>query len=133
MPGVLEDAVPDLEVLASISRAVRGAAQTPELEWVLRRGARLLRAGERGFAVVQPHQVWMLAAHDEDAATALLWSALALTEPDAPLRVRWVGGDQQWAIRTLVSARLSLTAYGALAVRGAVGPLAPYIPSGPFG
>lgn len=130
--GVVEDTDPNLELLASVSRAVRGAPQTPELEWALRRGARLLRAGDRGFAVAQPGQVWMLAARDEDTATALLWSALALSGTDDPVRVRWVGGEQQWAIHVLLRARLNLTAYGALAIRGKVGPLAPYIPSGPF-
>ena len=77
LPDVI-DAAGDLDRLASISRAVRGASHTRELRLVAARGARILRLDDRGYAVALPGLgVWMLAAHDEDAATALLWHALA--------------------------------------------------------
>jgi ribosomal protein S18 acetylase RimI-like enzyme len=124
----------DLEALADISRRLRGAAHTSELEFALRRGSRLLRLGDRGFCVVQPeHAVWLLAARDEDAAKALLWSALeGVGETDRP-SVRWITGEQGWAVDVLLRAGLSLSAYGALGVRGRPGTLAPFIPSPPFG
>jgi hypothetical protein len=51
---------------------------------------------------------------------------------EGPARVRWITGDQQWAIRALVNARLELTGYGALCVRGTPGTLTPFVPSVPF-
>jgi hypothetical protein len=101
------------------------------LRYVLGRGARLLRLGDRGFAVVyEDGSLWLLVANDDEAATALLWHALAIA--DGPTRVRWITGAQQWAIEVLVQARLQLTAYGALCVRGRPGQLQPFVPSVPF-
>jgi ribosomal protein S18 acetylase RimI-like enzyme len=125
------DAADDLESLAALARAIRGAPYTGELRYALGRGARLLRLADRGFAVVdQDGSVWMLVASDEETATVLLWHALAMA--DGPTRVRWITGAQQWAIHALVNARLQLTAYGALCVRGTPGPLKPFVPSVPF-
>ncbi len=123
----------DLQALAGISRHLRGAPHTTELAFALRRGSRLLRLRDRGFCVVQPgHAVWLLAARDTDSATKLLWSALeGVGESDRPA-VRWITGEQGWAVDVLVRAGLSLSAYGALGVRGRPGSLAPFIPSPPF-
>jgi GNAT superfamily N-acetyltransferase len=123
--GVRDGGEADLEALASISRDVRGAPHTTELEFALRGGARLVRFGDRGFAVAQPGDgVWLLVARDEPAAAALLWSA----RPS----VRWITGGQDWAVDVVLRAGLRLTAYGALGVRGEPGPLRPFVPSGPF-
>jgi len=128
-PGIREDE--DLESLAALARAIRGAPYTSELRYALGRGARLLRLEDRGFVVVdQDGALWLLVAREEEAATALLWHALALT--GAPARVRWLTGDQQWAVAALVQARLQLTVYGALCVRGTPGTLHPFVPSAPF-
>jgi GNAT superfamily N-acetyltransferase len=123
----------DLEDLAPISRRIRGAPHTRELEFALSAGAQLLRLGDRGFVLVTPGQgVWLLVADDEPAATALLWSALARAgEPDRPA-VRWITGEQQWAIEVALRAGLRLAPNRALAVRGRPGPLRPFLPSGPF-
>jgi GNAT superfamily N-acetyltransferase len=133
-PAVREGDAGDLEALAPISREVRGAPHTPEVEFALSYDAQLLRHGDRGYAVVRREfGIWLLVARDTEAATALLWSALALA-PEASERpfARWLTGDQQWAIEVLVQAGLALSAEGALAVRGDPGPLAPFIPSGAF-
>ncbi|HLW96160.1 MAG TPA: GNAT family N-acetyltransferase [Solirubrobacteraceae bacterium] len=122
----------DLEGLEPISRAVRGAPHTSEIEFALGFGARLLRLGDRGFAVVYPgHAVWLLAALDDDAASQLLWASLALADTERPA-VRWITGAQQWAIDVVVRAGLRLVPCGALCVRGNPGTLAPYLPSAPF-
>lgn len=123
----------DLERLAAISREVRGAPHTAELEYALDQGGRLLSSADRGFAVAVPHHgVWLLVARDDEAASSLLWAALAhVEEADRPI-VRWLTADQQWAVDVLVRAGLRLTAYGALCVRGDPGPLRPFLPSGPF-
>lgn len=125
---------PDFEALAENSRAVRGAPHTPELQFALGRGGRLLTHGERGFAVAMPgYGVWLLVAREPEAATRLLWRALEVGSGGESLRVRWISQDQPWAIEVVLAARLALGAYGALCVRGEMGPLAPYLPSAPFG
>jgi predicted N-acetyltransferase YhbS len=130
---IREGAGGDLEAVAAISREIRGAPHTPELELALRQGAKLLRLGDRGFAVSQPpHGVWLLVARDDAAATALLWSALALAGESARPAVRWMTGAQGWAISVAVEAGLRLSATGAVCVRGRPGPLRPFVPSGPF-
>jgi GNAT superfamily N-acetyltransferase len=122
----------DLEALAAISRDVRGAPHTAELAYALSAGARLVRLGDRGFAVAVPGRgVWLLVARDDDAAAALLWSALALAETEQP-SVRWITADQQWAIEVVLRAGLRLVPHGALCVIGDPGPLCPFLPSGPF-
>jgi GNAT superfamily N-acetyltransferase len=126
-----DDLADDLESLAALARAIRGAPYTCELRYALARGGRLLRLEDRGFAVVyEDGSLWLLVARDEETASALLWTALALAE--GPSRVRWITGDQQWAIAAVVQARLKLTAYGALCVRGKPGTLRPFVPSAPF-
>jgi hypothetical protein len=125
----------ELEELAAVSRDVRGAPHTAELEYALARGGRLIRHDDRGFAVAQPGQaVWMLAARDPDAARALLWRALETVGdvgPDEPT-VRWITGGQDWAVELLLRAGYTLALRGALCVRGDPGPLHPFLPCPPF-
>lgn len=129
--SVREDGGEDLEALAGVTRAVRGAPYTDELRFLLAQGARLLRIADRGFAAINPEaMVWALVARDEETAGALLWNALALAE--GPARVRWITGAQQWAIDIVARAGMRLTAYGALCVRGTPGPLAPFLPNNSF-
>ena len=132
-PRIREAGTADLEALAEISRAIRGAAHTSELELALELGAQLIRLADRGFAVATPeHGVWLLVARDEEAASSLLWSALALSGGTGHPLVRWITGAQRWAVEVLLRARLQLVARGALCVRGEPGPLHPFLPSGPF-
>jgi ribosomal protein S18 acetylase RimI-like enzyme len=129
--SVRDDDGDDLEALAALTRTVRGAPYTEELRFVLGQGARLLRAGERGFVVVSPQgEPWLLVARDESTACALLWGALALS--DGPVRVRWITGAQQWAIELAARAGLRPHAYGAPCVRGTPGSLRPFLPSSSF-
>jgi ribosomal protein S18 acetylase RimI-like enzyme len=122
----------DFESLAPISRDVRGAPHTLELEYALRVGGRILRVGDRGFAVVLPGRgVWLLVARDDAAASQLLWAALTIVGTEHPA-VRWITAEQQWAIEIVVRAGLRLVPYGALCVRGQLGPLRAFLPSGPF-
>lgn len=132
-PAITPVAPADLGSLEQISRAARGAAHTPDLEVALFRGSSVSRLEDRGFVVSMPGRgVWALAARDEQAATALLWHALAELLHEPRIEIGWVTGHQQWAIDVLLAARLSLSAYGAIATRGDVGPMHPYIPSPPF-
>lgn len=129
--SVREDEGRELESLAALTRTIRGAPYGVELAFALKQGGRLLRIGDRGFTVIaEGGRVWTLVARDEEAATTLLWNALALTGGEAS--VRWITGEQPWAIDVIVRARLRLTAYGALCLRGTPGTLRPFLPSAPF-
>lgn len=122
-----------LETLAPISRAARGAGHGPDLGVALFRDASFFRLEDRGWVATMPARgVWALAARDDQAATALLWHGLAQLQEQPQLEIGWISGRQRWAIDVVLAARLSLTTYGALGVRGEVGPLYPYIPSPPF-
>jgi ribosomal protein S18 acetylase RimI-like enzyme len=132
-PDVRAGGSADLEALSPISRDIRGAPHTLELEFVLQQGAQLLRIAERGFAVAAPgHGVWLLVAYDEAAAAALLWSALELAGETERPSVGWITAEQQWAVEVVLRAGLRLVPSRALCVRGRPGPLHPYLPSGPF-
>jgi GNAT superfamily N-acetyltransferase len=123
----------DLEALEPISRDIRGAPHTPELKLAMSAGARLLRLDDRGFALAQPGMgLWLLVARDEQAAVALLWSALEAVGDIDRIGVRWITSGQDWAIDVVVRAGLRLTANGALCVSGRPGRLHPFIPSGAF-
>jgi ribosomal protein S18 acetylase RimI-like enzyme len=132
-PSVRLGDLSDLEALEPVSREVRGGPHTPELELALGQGAQLLRLADRGFAVAQPpFGVWLLVARDEEAATALLWSTLELAaDADRPC-LRWITGDQEWAIAVALAGGLRLSATGALCVRGRPGSLRWFVPSGAF-
>jgi GNAT superfamily N-acetyltransferase len=132
-PQVREGSAADLESLASISRDIRGAPHTQDLEYALRVGCRLVRLGDRGFAVAMPGRgVWLLVARDEPAAASLLWAALALLADAERSAVRWITAEQGWAVEIVLRAGLQLAPYGALCVRGRPVPLRPYLPSAPF-
>jgi ribosomal protein S18 acetylase RimI-like enzyme len=134
-PDVKQIDAYELDSLEEISRRVRGAAHPRELEFELGRGSVVLRYRDRGFVVVQPERgVWLLVAHDEEAARILLWHGLDVVSArdGGDIAIRWITGDQDWAIEIVLQAGLRLSAYGALAVRGRPGTLRPYIPSPPF-
>ncbi len=132
-PRVSAVAPTELGTLAPISRAVRGAEHTLDFSWPLSRGGEILRLQDRGFVVTMPGRgIWALAAHDEQAATALLWAGLHRLRDEPQVGISFLGGDQDWALDVVLAARLSFRTNGAIATRGAVGPMYPYIPSPPF-
>ncbi len=129
--GVREGAAADMEALAVISREVRGASHTPELQFALSEGAQLLRHGNRGFAAAAPGSgVWLLVARDDQAAAALLYAALDIVGDSDRPPVRWMTAGQDWAIDVVLRLGLQLVPHGALCVRGSPGPLRSFLPSG---
>jgi ribosomal protein S18 acetylase RimI-like enzyme len=131
--AIREGGPADLDALEAISREVRGAPHTLELRYALGRGATLLLIDGHGFAVAAPELgVWLLAARDDAAATALLWAALAHVADGVRARVGWITAEQGWAIDVALRAGLELTVHGALCIRGRPGPLRPFLPSAPF-
>jgi hypothetical protein len=95
-------------------------------------GARLLVFRDRAFALVRDGVVALLAARDEQAARRLLWGALIDAGPGATVSVDFLTAGQDWAVGVCVDARLPLTPDGPMFAGGALGPLAPYIPSGAY-
>ena len=122
----------DLDATQAVSRFVRGATHAPDIPNQLANGCQLLVLGDRGFAVHRAGSPRLLAARDEQAATALLWGALAAAPPGATVQVDFIAAGQDWAVAVALEAGLALSPDGPLFVRGEVGPLRPYLPSGAY-
>ena len=122
----------DLEATEAISRAVRGATHAPDIPNAISRGDELLVLGDRGFALHREGVARLLAARDDEAATALLWAIFAAAPAGATAGVDFMTAGQGWAVRTCLEAGLALSPDGPVFVRGDVGPLRPYIPSGAY-
>jgi len=125
----------DLELAAEVDRAVRGAAHGPDLRQMVTTGCRLLVAegtSGRGCAAERDGSPAVLAATGPEAARDLLWACLERTPPDEKADVDWITGRQNWAVPVALEAGLSLSAAGPICTRGDLGPLTPYLPSGPF-
>jgi len=131
---VREGTEDDLQLAAEVDRLLRRAAHGPDLEFMLRSGCPLFvverRAG-RGYVVVWNGSPAIVAATTPEIAADLLWFCLAQSL-DERVEVRWITGAQNWAIPVVLEAGLSLSPAGPICVRGDLGPLTPYLPSGPF-
>ncbi len=124
----------DLGLASRVDRLVRGSAHGPDLEFMLRTGSRLLVTDGPegyGYAVVREGSPALLAATIPQTAAGLLWSCLAQSD-GAHVEVHWITGAQNWAVPVVLEAGLSLSPAGPICVRGELGPLTPYLPSGPF-
>jgi GNAT superfamily N-acetyltransferase len=131
-PGVRDGDDRDLPLTEAVDRAVRGTVHGSDIAAFLRAGRRLLVVPERGYAVLGPDSIQLLAARDEEAARDLLLAGLAAVPPDKDYRVDWITSAQQWAVRPVLDAGLVLKPGGAVFVRGDVGPFTPYLPSGAY-
>jgi GNAT superfamily N-acetyltransferase len=120
----------DAELLAACSRRTRGAAHGSDLPAIA--GGELLVVDGRGFAIARDGSPALIAALDEDAATALLWGCLATGRPGAFVSVGSITAGNDWAMTTALDAGLTLEAEGPLCTRGVLGTLVPYLPSGSF-
>jgi len=124
----------DLATVDAVDRDVRGSARSVDVVAMLKEpGSRLLLIDDRGYAVAKDDRIVTLGARDEDAATALLKTALSEMGEGALVQVGWLTAKQQWAIRALVDCGVELHPIGPMMVRGLPGPPAPYIPSGGYG
>lgn len=124
----------DLELAAEVDRSLRGAAHGPDIEFMTRNDGRLLvadRSDGRGYAALWHGAPRLVAATSETVAADLLRAGLAGATEER-VEVRWITFDQNWAIRVALEASLSLSPAGPICTRGKLGPLAPYLPSGPF-
>ncbi|WP_238015738.1 GNAT family N-acetyltransferase [Dactylosporangium sp. AC04546] len=122
--GVRPGDAGDLDLAADVDRAQRGAAHGIDLEAILGAGARLL-VHDGGYAVLDPGPV-LLAATSVEAATALLWAALA--ETDGVTTVPILRAGQDWAIDVVHRAGLRLRPTGPLCRAGTSAPMTTYLP-----
>jgi predicted N-acetyltransferase YhbS len=129
--GVRPGSFDDVAATADVSRHVRGATHHLDLPSFASDGRQLL-VHERGFAVHEWGTPKLLAAYDDEAATALLWACLAAGGPGATVMVDFIGPGQDWAVAVALEAGLALTPDGPVFVSGDVGPLRPYLPSGAY-
>lgn len=132
---VREGTEDDLQLAAEVDRFLRGSAHGPDLELMLEGGTRLLISDTptgRGYAVEWNGSPAVVAATEPTVARELLWSCLAGAPEEEEVRVRWITGAQNWAIPVILDAGLALSTSGPVCTRGEVGPLTPYLPSGPF-
>lgn len=132
--GVRDGGENDLDLAADVDRRLRGAAHGPDLEFMLRDGGKLLvadRPDGRGYVALWHGGPRLVAANSEDVAGDLLRAGLA-EATEEKVEVRWITAQQNWAVRVALEAGLSLSAAGPICTRGELGPLAPYLPSGPF-
>jgi GNAT superfamily N-acetyltransferase len=131
-PAAVDEPAPHAAVVraAPISRAVRGAAHGEDVRVMLAQGDRLLMLGDRGFVVHSDGSPRLLAARDDDAAAGLLRAAFAQAPRGATVQVHHITAGQDWAVRTCLDAGLALSTGGPTFVRGKLGPMRPYLPSG---
>jgi ribosomal protein S18 acetylase RimI-like enzyme len=122
----------DRELCDTVSRHVRGAAHGPDLEAFEAAGCSLLVHDDGGWAAVRDGSPALLAARDDAIASDLLWSALAQGAPGTTVHVDFVTAGHDWAVQACLAAQLALSPDGPVFVRGDVGPLAPYLPSGAY-
>lgn len=125
----------DLELAADVDRAVRGAAHGPDLKHLLDTSCRLLvaeRPSGRGYVAEWNGSPAVLAATEPVVARDLLWACLERTPPGEKAEIAWITGRQNWAVPVTLEAGLSLSPAGPICARGDLGPLTPYLPSGPF-
>jgi GNAT superfamily N-acetyltransferase len=124
----------DFRLADEVDRAVRGAPRGPDHEMLASQGVMFVVDSDdrRGYAHLHGGRVRTLAASDDATASALLWRALAhAADLGTEAVVEHVAGNQQWAVRTVVEAGLSIAPSGPAFWRGRTPP-GVYLPSGPY-
>ena len=129
-PGSLDDAA----FADSVDIVVRGAPRGVDHEVILRTAAMYVvdDGSRRGYAYIRSDgRLVTVAANDPSAATALLWSCLAHPCAGDERTIDHLTGEQQWAIRVALQARLALAPMGPVFWRGATPPYH-YLPDGAY-
>jgi len=124
----------DYDFADAVDVVVRGAARGADHEMIAALGPMfVVDAGERrGYAFLRGGRVSTIAAPDEVTATALLWRCLAhAADAGVEAEVDHVPGNQQWAVRAIVQAGLTVKPAGPVFWRGCSPPGA-YLPNGAY-
>lgn len=122
----------DLPLTEAVDRAVRGAAHGTDILAMLDAGLEMLVLPDRGYATHRGGELKLLAALDAAAATDLLRAFLSRVPAGQGTLVDFLTARQQWAIGPLLGARLDVRVSGAVFLRGELGPMTPYVPSGAY-
>lgn len=131
--GAVEDAgAAGLGLVNEIGRELRGAGYADDVAMSLEQGSRLLVYEDRAAVCAREGYVQLLVARDEEAAALALWAALVTAPAGVTALVLFMTGAQQWAIRVALDARLPLSPDGPVCVKGRLGPMTPFLPSGAF-
>ena len=127
------DLTADRATIQAASRHVRGASHARDLAVLLDRpGSVLLVIDDEGFACARDGSPALLAARSQAAAEDLLWGAITSGPRGGTVSFDFVTAENQWAIGVGLEAGLALSPDGPVFVRGEVGPMAPYLPSGAY-
>jgi GNAT superfamily N-acetyltransferase len=124
----------DIDLMNSVDRQVRDAAHGVDHELMTSMYRVLVadRTTGSGYAYVEPGGgSYLLAATNRRTATALLWEALAASEPDRIVSIGHITPGNEWAVDVGMAARMELHTEGYLALRGLKPPVG-YLPSGHF-
>jgi GNAT superfamily N-acetyltransferase len=122
----------DRGLIDAVGRAVRGAGHGEDVPAWLASGNAVLVHDDGGFAVHEAARVKLVAAPDEAVAAELLRAVLAAAPKGEEIMCHFIAAGQDWAVEVLLDHGLHLRPGGAVMVRGDVGPLRPYIPSGAY-
>lgn len=122
----------DRALIDAAGRFVRGAGHGEDVGTMLDSGIDLLVHEAGGFAACRGGDIKLLAADRDEVAAGLLRAALDGTPPDGTALVSGIGQGQDWALSVALEAGLGLRPGGAIFVRGEVGPMRPYLPSGAY-
>jgi GNAT superfamily N-acetyltransferase len=130
-PGTLDDER-DRALIDAASRHVRGASHAVDVEALRAAGCELLVHDGGGWAMERDGSPIVLAAHDDAIAADLLWSCFAGGPAGGSVHVDFIAHDNDWAIAVALDMGLSLGTEGPVFVRGELGTMAPYLPSGAY-
>ncbi len=122
----------DRATIDAASRFVRSASHLEDVGAMIAAGGQLFVVEGAGWAVGRDGAPAIVAALDDETATDLTWSCLATGEAGAPTHIDFITQGNDWAVAVALDAGLSLTPDGPTFVRGELGPLAPYLPSGAY-
>jgi len=122
----------DRELLDAAARHVRGASYEGDIATLVNTGGCELLVCDRGFAVHREGSPALLCALDEEAACDLLWSCLSAAAPGASVHIDFIMAGHDWAIDIGLHCGLALSPEGPVFTRGALGALAPFLPSGAY-
>jgi GNAT superfamily N-acetyltransferase len=122
----------DSGIVDAAGRYVRGAGHGTDVPAMLEGGNEVLVHDRGGFVVHRAGEVKALAAHDDDTAADLLRAAINGTPPGGNASVEFISAGHDWAVGVVLDAGMELIGGGAIFVRGELGPMAPYLPSGAY-
>src|SRR3954449_10447905 len=129
---VREGSPADVDFADDVDAVVRGARRGPDQLVLAETWSMFVvdDSGGRGYAYVRDNgEVEVVAATDDETATALLWRCLSYAvDRDVDASVEHANAGQQWAVRVMLEAGLSLRPSGPVFWRGGSPPPS-YLPS----